>query len=281
MAGGKTIEVSRGLARNEKDEKRLRAAGVTKPIYRMDKGEELGRFKMRKGESLGVVDGLRIFGEAKRDMIWAVKLVHSWGARIIDVETGLCSGKDGAEMVINALAPRRPSEEYRRMQAAGVRERVKGRMPQHEALKIWRNPNLSVKEAISLMTKWSQATAYLQLGKRDAVPGRRPDKRPHIPVIKPEDLTLVPPSKRWRKGTVYFVLSGKNRVKIGFAKDVQSRIRDLQVAHHTELKLLHTVEGTSRTEAEFHERFREYRVNGEWFKLAGALLKFLSKVKSK
>ena len=52
--------------------------------------------------------------------------------------------------------------------------RVKGRMPKREALIIWRNPKLSVSEAIELMTKWKQATAYKQLGKRDVPAGRRP-----------------------------------------------------------------------------------------------------------
>lgn len=281
MAAGKTVEITRGLARNEKDEKRLRAAGVTKPIYRMDRGEELGRFKLRKGESLGVVDGLRVFGETKRDIVWAVKLVHSWDARIIDVETGLCSGKDGAEMVINALAPVRPSEEYRKMQAAAVRERVKGRMSQHDALAIWRNPNLSTKEAISLMPKWSQATAYKQLGKRDAIPGRRPDKRERVPVIESvDDQSLTPPSKRGRRGHIYFVQASSGYVKIGFAVDVKSRLAGLQTSHHVQLKLLHSMPGTTYQERQLHEKYADLRVNGEWFRLAGALKKFLSQAKS-
>lgn len=169
-----TVTISRGYARDAKGEARLRAKGVTVPIYRADKGQTLGKFKMRKGEYLGVVDGLRVFGEGKRELVKAVKAVHAWGATIYDVETDLCSRRDGAEMLVDAIAPLRPSAEYRTMQAAQVRERVKGRMPQREALEIWRNPKLSTVEALALMPKWTQATAYKKLGKRLVPAGRRP-----------------------------------------------------------------------------------------------------------
>jgi hypothetical protein len=168
-----TVTISRGYARSAKDEARLRAAGV-KTIYRADRGETLGTFKMREGEYLGVVNGLRAFGEAKHDMVNATLLVHSWRATIIDAETKLCSRRDGAQMMAAALGPNRPSAEFKSMQAASVRERVKGRMPKREALILWHNPKLSVSEAIELMTKWKQATAYKVLGKRDVPAGRRP-----------------------------------------------------------------------------------------------------------
>ena len=168
-----TGTIHRGYAANVADEKRLRALGV-KTIYRGDKGETLERFRMRKGELLGVVNGLLAFGQSRRDMVAAVKAVHARGAAIIDAESGLRSDRDGVEMLSTALAPRRPSDAYRAAQAKGVENRVRGRMPKREALMIWRNPKFSVREAIELMTKWSQATAYKQLGKRDVPAGRRP-----------------------------------------------------------------------------------------------------------
>ena len=168
-----TGTIHRGYAANAADEKRLKALGI-KTIYRGDKGETLDRFRMRKGELLGVVNGLLAFGEARRLMVDAVKSIHSCGAAIIDAETGLRSDRDGVEMLAQALAPRRPSDAYREAQAKGVANRVRGRMGKREALIIWRNPKLSVKEAIELLHKWTQATAYKQLGKRDVPAGRRP-----------------------------------------------------------------------------------------------------------
>lgn len=174
MSNPQASGIIRGYARNAGDEKRLRAAGVTKPVYRADKGEKPGKFKMRRGEVLGVVDGLRAFGDAKGDMVAAVKLVHSWGATIRDAETGLCSRRDGAEMMANALGPKRPSKDFQEMQAKAAKSRVKGRMPMREAQAIWRDSKLSVAEKLELMRGWSKFAAYNELGKTGIVSGRRP-----------------------------------------------------------------------------------------------------------
>lgn len=171
--GSTAIVIARGFARNDSDETRLKQAGI-RVIYRADRGEGLGRFKLRPGEFLGVVDGLRALGDGRRQMRDAIKLVHSWQAAVIDAETKLRSDRDGVEMLHKALSPKGPSAEFAaEMQARSVRERVKGRMPKREALILWRNPKLSTAEAIELMTKWSQSAAYNQLGRRDVPAGRR------------------------------------------------------------------------------------------------------------
>ena len=165
--------IKRGYAGSAVQETRLRELGI-KTIYRGHKGETVDRFRMREGELLGVVNGLLAFGEAKRDMVAAVKAIHAKGAVIVDAETGLRSDRDGVEMLSVALAPKRPSDAYRAAQAKGVANRTKGRMPAREAAIIWRDPRFTVKEAIDLMYKWTQATAYKQLGKRFVPAGRRP-----------------------------------------------------------------------------------------------------------
>ena len=166
------IAVARGFARNSADERRLKTAGV-KTIYRADKGEMPGKFKMRRGELLGVVDGLLAFGTAKRDWTAAEKLVHSWGAVIFDVETKLRSDQNGATMFDYALRPRRPSETYQAMQAASVEKRTKdGRVGKRAAERIWRNQRLSVKEKVDL-TGWPQATLYNTFKKTNVPAGRR------------------------------------------------------------------------------------------------------------
>lgn len=166
----------RGYARNEKDAVRLEASGLTsRQIYRADNGHALGKFKMRKGESLGVVDGLLAFGKGRRDMDAAVKLVHSWGATVLDVETGMNSRANGVEMMNLALNPPKPSPEYMAQLARDrFAKKRKGAMPIREATIVWRNPKLSVAEAIDLMHGWKAATAYKHLGKRDVPAGRRP-----------------------------------------------------------------------------------------------------------
>ena len=178
-------KVARGYARTAKDEKRLITSGL-KPsaIYLEGRGSErLDRVEMRPGEALGVVDGLRSFGDNRRDIAAAVKRVHSWGAVIVDVETGKRSADHGVEMLHEALAAIHgervmPSAKIaKEMQAKSVKARTKGRMGQREALVFWRDPTLTVGEAIMQMRGWSPGTAYREIGKRGLPTGRRGNKR--------------------------------------------------------------------------------------------------------
>jgi len=168
----------RGYARHEKDAKRLEAAGLLpRQIYRADKGQTLDKFKMRQGEYLGCVDGLLAFGPGRRAIGAAVKLIHSWGARALDVETGRDTCNHGVQMLNEAIDPPKPSAEYMAelaRQKAAQSRKSRGVMGEREALVIWRNPKFSVAEAIDLMPGWRPATAYKVLGKRDVPAGRRP-----------------------------------------------------------------------------------------------------------
>lgn len=179
MKSAKTMpNAARGYARNDKDAARLEAAGLTpRQIYRADKGQTLNKFKMRDGEALGVVDGLLAFGKGRRDIGAAVKLVHSWGAAVLDVETGRISTHHGVQMLNDALDPPKPSPEYMAeiaRQRAATRRKDNGVMAIREATIIWRNPKFSVAEAIDLMPGWRPANTYKVLGKRDVPAGRRP-----------------------------------------------------------------------------------------------------------
>lgn len=74
---------------------------------------------------------------------------------------------------------------------------------------------------------------------------------------------------------VYCILSG-DFVKIGKSeKCVVSRVRELQTAHPTDLKLLGVLSDNPSDESKFHKRFAAQRARGEWFRLEGELLAFL------
>ena len=176
--------IARGYARNQEDEQRLIATGIkASSIYREDRGsEQWGKWNLRSGELLGVVDGLRALGDNRRDIMAAVREIHGWGAVLIDVENGMRSDRKGAEMLDEAMARIRgektmkSKKQARDMQAKSVRSRTKGRMPMREALVVWRNPILTVVEAIDEMPGWSMRTAYDKLGNRGIPPGRRSKK---------------------------------------------------------------------------------------------------------
>ena len=70
---------------------------------------------------------------------------------------------------------------------------------------------------------------------------------------------------------VYFVRAGSTGpIKIGVARNVESRLKALQIGNHLELRLVAVMECRDRAdayskEAQFHKIFKEKRIRGEWF----------------
>jgi len=64
---------------------------------------------------------------------------------------------------------------------------------------------------------------------------------------------------------VYFLKSGK-RIKIGVAKDVSVRLRQLNAHAPGRLKLIGSVSGSFPLERRLHNELAAYRSKGEWFK---------------
>src|ERR1700680_3174367 len=75
--------------------------------------------------------------------------------------------------------------------------------------------------------------------------------------------------KDWRhKYGVYFIADGDSHVKIGHAHDPVQRLRALQTANRRAFTLLAVAVGESLAkEHEYHLRFSNQRVTGEWFKI--------------
>jgi hypothetical protein len=65
---------------------------------------------------------------------------------------------------------------------------------------------------------------------------------------------------------IYFVVAGiSGPVKIGYAEDVEGRIRQLQAGNPKRLKLLRSCVGGRGAEAWYHHRFSAHRIDREWF----------------
>lgn len=70
---------------------------------------------------------------------------------------------------------------------------------------------------------------------------------------------------------VYFILDEKSKaVKIGKANDIEDRISSLQTGNPNQLKLIGYIKCNSEQhsfmlEKQYHEKFKEFRGNGEWF----------------
>ncbi len=70
---------------------------------------------------------------------------------------------------------------------------------------------------------------------------------------------------------VYFIGTERGAVKIGIARDPTTRLRALQTGHHEPLKLLATCNGGRPLEREYHLRFAESHLHGEWFSFTSEL----------
>lgn len=65
---------------------------------------------------------------------------------------------------------------------------------------------------------------------------------------------------------VYFIRAAYNgAVKIGYAEDVQGRLRELQCGNPDVLMIIRTVDGGRAHEAFAHRLFASDRIRGEWF----------------
>jgi Meiotically up-regulated gene 113 len=87
---------------------------------------------------------------------------------------------------------------------------------------------------------------------------------------KGEDIIPLP------LGFVYVIKAiSQNAVKIGFSKDPTKRLADLSTASPSPLELVAAIPGTMSDEKALHDRFADYRKNGEWLELDGAVLQWV------
>lgn len=75
---------------------------------------------------------------------------------------------------------------------------------------------------------------------------------------------------------VYFIQAKETgRIKIGYAKDVNKRLKNLQTSSADQLDLLAYVKGGRNLEKLLHEKFASCRTRGEWFIAKPELLDFI------
>lgn len=76
--------------------------------------------------------------------------------------------------------------------------------------------------------------------------------------------------------SVYFITDSANRfVKIGYSSDPYFRLRNIRDPNGKRPVLQAFVDGTRKTEKNFHKQFAEYHIANEWFTLAGDLKNFV------
>ena len=80
---------------------------------------------------------------------------------------------------------------------------------------------------------------------------------------------------------VYFLQVSTGQVKIGYTREgsLKSRIRELQIGNHQELKLIRAVKGGGRQESWLHYHFRAHRIRGEWFEFCEEMLTIIPSIR--
>lgn len=68
-----------------------------------------------------------------------------------------------------------------------------------------------------------------------------------------------------RAGCVYFIGGDVGGIKIGFATSPKQRLRALQCGSPIELRILAVAPGMPADERDYHKRFADRRLSGEWF----------------
>jgi len=169
-----------GYARNEREEAILTDFGLNPDrVYLEGRGAEaLGRIRMRSGEVLATVGGLRALGDSRQAIMAELARIHESGAVVFDVATSRRSDQNGAEMLDAALRRLRgesvmPPGKAEAMQAKSLKARIGNRMPARQAMTFWRDPNLTIGEALQRMPGWTSRSAYNHLGKRGLPVGPR------------------------------------------------------------------------------------------------------------
>ena len=74
-------------------------------------------------------------------------------------------------------------------------------------------------------------------------------------------------------GFVYFITDG-TKIKIGYSKNVKSRIKQLNTGNSCKLYLLGYIQGDKELEKHLHRKFK--CVNLEWFQASDELLEFIN-----
>jgi hypothetical protein len=78
---------------------------------------------------------------------------------------------------------------------------------------------------------------------------------------------------------IYFIQAGPGGpIKIGYAIDVQVRVKQLQTGSHEELVTLKSIPGDKKREMAIHKALSVYRKQGEWFHPTGEVLSFIEQL---
>lgn len=295
---GHSVEHQRELIRRELA--RRKATAVAEYVHDEAGGGERDEWIKRTRPTEGaMVAGLFVIPEAARkglrpsaDYATAMQRIVRQAAIVVDAATGVTSDDgdkwdDAVRSAAHSTAAgrnltKRQAKQMRAKQIAtqgpsvttrwaspAMKSEFK-RWQQHWRDQAFRNDTEAFEampDAIRQELK-STVTARRVFGRRrpyDPSAGGRPSSKAVVDDRKPLD------------HKVYFIKRG-NHVKIGTSCRLNTRLSTLRTSTPHPLVLIGVIDGDTKVESAMHQRFAKYRVRGEWFKLEGALAKYVAKL---
>ena len=73
---------------------------------------------------------------------------------------------------------------------------------------------------------------------------------------------------------IYLISYDNQFLKIGYTKNINKRLCQLQVSSPVKLEVLHLINGNVTLEKELHVLFKDLRTSGEWFTYNASILEY-------
>ena len=78
---------------------------------------------------------------------------------------------------------------------------------------------------------------------------------------------------------IYLISYDNQFLKIGYTKNINKRLCQLQVSSPVKLEVLHLIDGNTILEKELHVLFKDLRTSGEWFSFDNSILEYFENKK--
>jgi len=75
---------------------------------------------------------------------------------------------------------------------------------------------------------------------------------------------------------IYLISYENQFIKIGYTKNINKRLSQLQVSSPVKLEVLHLIDGDVTIEKKLHVLFKDLRTSGEWFKFDSSILEYFA-----
>jgi hypothetical protein len=145
-----------------------------------------------------------------------------------------------------------------------------GRVPTKAEMQLHHRADLTFPAASTICTHFAGKADLIGALRGLAAQDGFADLIAILPAANELRSTSSEPSKH-REGSVYLIKSG-NHYKIGRSDQLERRVREVSIALPEKMTLVHSIrtDDPPGIEAYWHNRFKDQRANGEWFRLTAA-----------